>query len=174
MIGKRIGSILSGLAMILFAILVIAVDEGYYFVLLAYLCVLTGAGIRYIHYYFTMAKFMTGGRYVLYRGILMLDVAVFAGTLNDVPPIYIMVYLIGLLAFSGAVDIFRAFDSRRVHARWKMKLFRGVITLLLCILAVISLKETDAVTIIYCLSLISNGGMRIINALRPAEVFVIQ
>jgi uncharacterized membrane protein HdeD (DUF308 family) len=147
---------------------------GYSTVLLILSIILLAYGIRMILFYFTMARHMNGGRYMLYRGILFTDLALLTFSLQDVPVIYIMTYLIGLLGFSGAVDIFRAFDARKIQARWKGKLIRGVITLAFAIYAFLNLNTPQYCVFIYSASLFYNALMRLASAFRRTELITIQ
>ena len=48
-------------------------------------------------YYFTMAKYMVGGRMILYRGVVLFDFAILTGSITDVPRFYVIIYLAVLL-----------------------------------------------------------------------------
>jgi uncharacterized membrane protein HdeD (DUF308 family) len=147
---------------------------GYSTVLLILSIILLAYGIRMILFYFTMARHMNGGRYMLYRGILFTDLALLTFSRQDVPVIYIMTYLIGLLGFSGAVDIFRAFDARKIQARWKGKLIRGVITLAFAIYAFLNLNTPQYCVFIYSASLFYNALMRLASAFHRTELITTQ
>ena len=147
---------------------------GYSTVLLILSIILLAYGIRMILFYFTMARHMNGGRSMLYRGILFTDLALLTFSLQDVPVVYIMAYLIGLLGFSGAVDIFRAFDARKIHARWKGRLIRGIITLAFAIYAFLNLNTPQFCVYIYSASLFYNALMRLGSAFRRTELITIQ
>ncbi|MCR5338530.1 MAG: hypothetical protein K6E75_08225, partial [Lachnospiraceae bacterium] len=110
---QRAGQLIWGLCMIIISlILMIVPREGYYVVIGILSLVYTVKGINTIIYYFTMARFMVGGKNSLYMGIILLDFGVLTGTLNDVPHYYVLLYLIAIHAFSGVVEILRAFEAK--------------------------------------------------------------
>lgn len=199
---QRIKSILAAVALFLTGALLVAVNEFDFHALadiegmdpataelirttdfssLAYAIVLTilsvallVQGIRMIIFYFTMAKHMTGGRFILYRGILLTDLGLFTMSLQNVPVTYIMVYLIGLLAFSGAVDVFGAVDARKIHAHWKMRFIRGAVTIIFAVYALLNLNTPKYCVYIYSASLFYNALMYLISAFRRTELIMIQ
>lgn len=59
------------------------------------------AGIKDIVFYFRMARHMVGGKMILIQGVIILDFAIITGSFTNVPKIYILLYLIGIHAFSG-------------------------------------------------------------------------
>lgn len=131
-------------------------------------------GLRMIFFYFTMARHMTGGRSMLYRGVLYTDLAIMCLSIQSVPVTYIMAYLIGLLAFSGAVDVYGAFEAKRIHGYWKLKLIRGVVTLAFAIYAFLNLNTPEYCVYIYSASLIYNALMRIASVFRNNRIITIQ
>ena len=72
---KSLTTILSGIVMILVGILVIltAYQDGLKVVLVIIQFGMTVRGIRTLYYYLSMAKYMVGGRNVLYRSLILPD-----------------------------------------------------------------------------------------------------
>jgi uncharacterized membrane protein HdeD (DUF308 family) len=146
----------------------------YQIVLLILSVILLAYGIRQIHFYFSMARYMNGGRSSLYRGILFLDLALISFSFQSVPVTYIMAYLIGLMAFSGAIDVFGALDARKIHGHWKLKLLRGIVSIAFAFHAFLHLSTPRHCVYIYCLSLLYNALMHIISAFRRNDMIAIQ
>ena len=174
-IWHRIRNVLSGVALILISVaLFVGGEKAYPFVLGLYALTLELYGLRILVFYFKMARYMVGGKTMLYRGILLLDLGAFAGSLINVPQMYILLYLCGTLAFSGIVDVLRALESKRVGGSWRLKVSMGGFSILSALFCVIFLHSADMVVYIFCVSLIYSAIVRIINAFRPAPLIAIQ
>ncbi len=172
---QRIGNYLSAIFMILAAVLFIVNWETSYLNILSILIIaLNLRAFQMLWYYFSLARYMTGGRQILYRGLLYFDLGLFAFSLKNIPSVYVLIYLSALLGFSGFADVLGALDAKKIHGKWKLKLARGIGTILLMIAAFVFIDSQYSVVIIYSISLIYNAVMRIANVLRPQEVVVIQ
>ena len=164
-----------GVGLILISlILFLGGAEAYSVVLALYALMMELYGLRLLVYYFKMAKCMVGGKSMLYRGILMLDLGAFAGSLVSVPQIYILLYLCGTLAFSGIIDILRALESKRIGGSWRLKVSKGGFSILISLICVIFPRATDMVVYIFCIGLMYSAVVRIVNAFRPAPIISIQ
>ncbi|MCR5302006.1 MAG: hypothetical protein K6E49_06160 [Lachnospiraceae bacterium] len=173
---QRIRKILLGITMILAAILFMMVsDDDKYDVVIAVLALgLAVQGIKDIVFYFTMAKHMVGGKIILYQGVIVLDFALFTGSLANVPKVYILLYLVGIHAFSGVVETLRAMEARRtVEGPWKMKLVHGIVNFALALMCIIYIRHTNTAITIYCLGLIYSGVIHIISAFRRTAFILI-
>ena len=175
-IWQRIRNIISALFLILLGLLIILFGaDAYDLVLLAYSVVLLFYGIRCLNYYLGMSRYMTGGRSMLYRSIIFIDLGLFALSLTvDVPVTVVLIYLTGILAFSGLVDIFRAFEARKIQGHWKLRLLSGIVTVLFAAAALIYMRTPADVALIYGLSLFYNAFTRLINAFRRTQLIIIQ
>ena len=93
---QRIKKILFALLMIVVAVMLLALpdEDGLDVVLFILMLGFAIKGIKDIIFYFTMARHMVGGKMILFQGVVVLDFAMFTGSLTDVPRIYVMVYLI--------------------------------------------------------------------------------
>ena len=101
---QRIKCVVWALMMVLFGVILIFFpDEGLMVVATIFGVLLIIAGIRALGYYFQMARYMVGGRVVLFRGIILLDLGAFTMTLTDIPRMSLVLYLLGshALAFCG-------------------------------------------------------------------------
>lgn len=173
---QRIGNILSGLLMILGAWLILALPEyGYLIIVLILGIMFTILGIRYLVYFFTMARFMVGGQLILIYGLLATDFGLFSGTLAAVPKMYIMIYLVATFAVAGAVSLLRGFEAKRYNApAWKGKMVYGIINIAAAILSLIFIRSAVALSIIYGIGLIYSGITRIVLAFRKTAIVYIQ
>ena len=172
---QKFTSILTAVLMALFALLILVIGEDAYLaVILALAVVLVVYSVRMLIYYFKMARYMVGGKEILIRGILFLDLSLFIFSLSTVPTTYVMLYMVGMLAFSGAVDIMNAMDSKKMQGQWKLQIVRGAICVIGAIVCIVKMNTPDMVVTIFCFMLFYNAVMRIINALRPSEIIAIQ
>ncbi len=150
-------------------------DDGYMFIIALISIYFTVKGIGTLYYYFTMARFMVGGRSSLYTGIIMFDLGMLTGSLTDVPHYYILVYLIALHAFNGAVEILRVQEARRSGATsWKLKMTHGIVDIIMALICVIFLKRLNVAVIVYSTGLVYSAIMRIASACRRTKFIYIQ
>ena len=139
------------------------------------LCVsLFAYGIRTLWYYFTMARHMVGGRLHLYLGVIVIDLGLVTLALSNIPQMYIMLYLLILYVFSGAVSILRALESKKNGAHWKWKLTYGIINLLIAAACGVFIRSGQVMVYIYCIGLVYSAVTRIIGAFRRTAVVYIQ
>lgn len=174
---QRITGVIIGLLMMAVAVtfLMYPGDGAYFFVIAILSLGLAIKGINDIIFYFTMARHMAGGKMILFQGVIILDFAFLTGSLSDVPKIYILLYLIVIHAFSGAVEVLRAMEARRtVSGPWKMKFFHGVINFLLALSCLIFIRKTNTALIIYSVGLFYSAVMRILNAFRKTTFILIE
>ena len=94
------------------------------------------SGVQTLLYYVSMARHMVGGRMQLYQGVILLDMGMFTLSLVDEPRLYIILYLLGIHAFAGLVDILRGLEARRNGGpNWRWKTAYGGINLAIGVLA---------------------------------------
>ena len=172
---QRVKEIVFGLIMIFLAYVMICFPkEGYEFIIFIFAVYFTAAGIRTIIYYVTMARYMVGGRSSLYNGVILLDLGLLTLELTNVPHYYVLVYLIAIHAFSGAVEVLRALEAKRFGGSWKLKIGHGVVNIILALICVVFIKYTDLAVVIYCIGLIYSSLLRIISACRRTKFVYIQ
>ena len=110
---QRAKKILAGLLLLLCSgLMVYDPENGLYIVALILSGSLILYGVRCLSLYIFMARHMVGGKAILYRGIIILDLGVFTLSMVDDPKLYIIFYLLGFHAFAGVLDILRALDLR--------------------------------------------------------------
>ncbi len=150
-------------------------DEAYMAVVSILSIGLAVTGIKDIVYYYTMAKHMVGGKIILIQGVIILDFAIVTGSLTNVPKIFILMYLIGIHAFSGVVEILRAMEAKRVvEGPWKMKFSHGVVNLVLAIACLIFIRQPNTALIIYSIGLMYSAAVRLFSAFEKTTFVVIR
>ena len=174
---QRIRKILFALCMIAVALVLIfnPSDIAYMIILLIMSVALAISGIKDIIFYFTMARHMIGGKMILVQGVIVLDFALLTASLSDVPTIYILLYLIGIHAFSGVVEVMRAMESKKsVEGPWKLKFSHGIINFALAIACLIFIRHSETALIIYSIGLIYSAIVRIFSAFRKTAFILIE
>ncbi len=174
---QRAKEIAIGVFLILISALIIASpkDDGYELIIFIFGVYFTIKGLSSLFFFATMARHMVGGRTSLYNGVIMLNLGLLTITLTDVSHYYIMLYLIVIHLFSGAVDVLRAMEARRVGAgAWKMKLSHGMINISMALICIIFIKHSGLAIIVYCVGLIYSSVLRIVSACRKTKMVYIQ
>ena len=173
---QRLNSLITGILMILFCILLVLDPKNNYVLIVAALSIVMMFGaIKMLWYYFTTAKLMVGGRKILYQGIVYLDLAIFTLSLSDVPMIYVILYLIAINAFAGVVDMGLAINAKKSNSpSWKLKFSAGVVELGMAVLCMIFIRSTNIVVWVYAAGVAYAGLVRIIDAFRKTDVVYIQ
>lgn len=173
---QRIRDVLIGLVMLAVAItFLVYPSEDVYTIIVGILAIgLAIAGIRNIIFYFRMARHMIGGKMILIQGAIIFDFAILTGALASVPKIYILLYLFGIHAFSGAVEILRAMEAKgSVGGPWKLKFSHGLVNIALAVACLIYIRNANTAIMIYSIGLIYSAIMRIVNAFRRTSFILI-
>lgn len=133
------------------------------------------SGLRMVIYYASMARYMVGGKIILYIGVILFDFGLFSFGFADVPRQYIMLYLMLGHIFYGLVEILRAMEIRkRKLGSWRFKLLIGLGNLALGVLCLIQINSSIMTVYIYCMGLLWSALGRIISAFRPATVVYVE
>ena len=152
---QRVKSFLAGVALLLLILILIAVPEsGLSIVALILSLSLVFYGFRMLWYYAKMVS------------------------LIRISTVWIMIYLMGVFAFSGAIDILRALEAKKNGApSWKLKFISGCIsvaaTIALFIIGII-FREQTILVYGYCINLGYAAVMRFVNAFRRTAIVYIQ
>jgi len=172
---QRLKNIVLGLIMILIGVVMIWFpEEGYVFVTLILSFSLILSGLRSLAYYLLMARHMVGGKSILVRGIILLDLGLFTLTLTDIPKIYVILYLLGCHIFAGMVDIMRAVEAKRYKARlWRYNLAYGIANLSVAVSCLACIRSTGMLVVIYCTGMIYSACVRIVSAFRRTAIVYI-
>lgn len=173
---RRILRFLFGVISILTGLLIALFPElGYYMILLILSFGLAGTGIGTLIYYATMARYMIGGKLLLYQGVILLDLGVLAMSLYNVPRIYFFTYLVVLHLFYGVIDILRVRENRKLGSRsWKLVFTQGFFNLLIPVICIIFVGSPDIAVIIYGIGLIISGAGRLASAFRRTAFVYVQ
>ena len=177
--GKRVLTVLNGLLMIAFAFTLILIPTKY---MLNIVLGTIGIGISLkgfglLWYYINMARFTVGGKSVLFKAIIYLDIGVLTSSLVDSPGASVVIYLAVINGFSGAVGILRALEAKGIGASWKMTFAHGVVNILFAVAVVVFgfvMKMPEQAAYIYVISLLYSAVMTIASAFKQTAIVYIQ
>lgn len=170
---QRIKKFLSGLVMLLGSlVLVVDPENGYYVIAFLLSISLLMSGLKALFFYFTLARNMVGGKSILYRALVMTDLGLFTITTITIPKIYLICYLLISHAFSGAVDMMKAVEDKKLHAPWRMSFVYGLGNLLIAVAAFTCVlnNSTALVVDIYCIGLAYSGIMQMAASFRKTAI----
>lgn len=160
---------------ILGIIMLIMPDYGTRVVLLLIGLYLIIVGYKNIWYYVAMARFMVDGRMVLIQGVIMIDFGFLAGSLTDVPRIYIIIYLMIMHAFSGLLEFLRALEEKKYGSKsWRLKLCHGIVNLTIVVLCIVFIQNNSTTIIIFASGIIYSAIIRIITGFRKSSFLYVQ
>ena len=175
---QRIRDILFSVLILLFAAAIMLVpDESYESVAAIVGLLLLVYGFRLLMYYFRMARHMVDGKTILYEAIIVLDLALFTGSLATMDSFIILFYLFGIYAFAGFIGVLRAFESKRIGGAWKSKLITGIVSVsfaLVMLVAGVVLGNKNILVYGFSLSLVYTAAARAVNALKKTAIVYIQ
>lgn len=175
---QRIKDILFGVLLLIIAASVIAVpEEGYYIIALVIGGLLLLYGVRLLWFYVTMSRFMVGGRSILVKAILVLDLGLFTFMIAGMKSVVIIIFLLGVYAISGVIDVLRAMEIKKNGGTgWKGKLIEGaVIVLLALILIVLAVFKGQSDYLVYGfgIGLVYSAVLKILDAFRKNTLIFI-
>ena len=173
---QRVRNVIVGLVSILLGVILILFPEYGFDVILLILSIgLFVLGIKEIIYYFSMAMHMVGGKRSLYKGVIVLEVALFTLSMYEIPNIFILLYLVAIHAFSGGVEVMRAMEAKKNGtSSYKLKLSHGIIDLLMALCCLVFIKYGNIAVYIYSAGLIYSAVIKIITAFKRTAVVYIQ
>ena len=129
-------------------------------------------GLRKVFYFFSMGIHMIGGKIILYEGIIFVDIGLFTLTLNSLPKQMVMIYLLLYYVIEGAIETFRAVESRKVESKyWKGKLVNGILYFADAITCLVYINSFEMMSIILCVGIIYSAIAQVVLAFRR-ETFV--
>jgi len=174
-ISTRIKNFIFGIVMLLCAVTLLYDHTLGYKIIIAILSLsFLIYGIRRLYYYLTMARYMVGGMAVLIKAVIILNLAFFVLKMSDIPKIYIMVYLVAGLMFTGVVDILRALEAKKHGStKWKLKFSQGILTMLISVTALFFIESSSIIIYIFCIGLISSAITRLTEAFRKTAIIYI-
>lgn len=176
---QRVRSFFTGIIFLIFSLLLLFLPKDSYgtiTLIIAYILLFYGA--RQLIYYLRMARHMVGGKTILYEAIIILDLGLFTYSLYDDKSITILIFLMIIYAFTGFVDILRAFEEKNNGSRrWIRKLITGsamVIFAVALVVLTLVMKNTLILKYGFCLSGIYTGCRRIASAFKKTAIVYIQ
>ena len=172
---RKITSIVWALIVVFLAYCMIAVPEfGHVVIVFVIAFGLIVKGVKYLVFYFKIAKHMVGGKAIFYYGVLYLNLGFFTATLFDIPQIYIMIYLLGMYVFFGFISIMRAFEMKKMDSHWKLKFCEGLGYVVVAVVGIVFIQSMLVASIIYCVGLFYSAVMGIISSFRQTSIVYIQ
>ena len=173
---RRVFNVLTGLFTILFGLFMFSGQDRAYTAMLFFLeFALIIRGVRLLVYYNSMARHMVGGKIILYEGIFFLDLGLLFVSIDDLPWMYVMLYLVIGLAISGVVDLLRANEIRLLESgHWKYHAFTGIVKILATVISFASFKYPFILVGVYSFGVVHSGAAKIISAVRPGAIVYIE
>ena len=166
--------ILIALSLVLLVILLVSLGEqGPMFVALVFGLSTLIFGIRSLVAYFMKYRYMVGGRSQLYIGIIGMDLGLLITGAARGSTFLILLYLLGIRAVTGGIDIARALESKKHEAPWVVKLVSGIISLATVVIGLIFFTNPETVVDIYAIGLIVSAAEHLITAFRRSKVVTI-
>ena len=173
---SRIKNIIIGMVVIAMSVfMLVNPSTGYYMATLILGVALLVDGIKQFIYFFSMGIHMIGGKMILYRSLITMDLSFFILSIKGIGQRYMMVYFIIYYLFAGTIIIFRAYESRKAEAGfWKWKLMNGIIKVAVAIMCIIFINSEDVMLYLMCFGLIISAVTRIGMALKKTAIIYIQ
>ena len=173
---NRIKNIAAGIGIIILSIFMFAFpDTGYYMATIIFGAVLLIDGIKQMIYFLSMGIHMIGGKMILYRALITMDLSFFLLSIRSIGQRYLMVYFIIYYFFVGMITIFRAYEARKIKAElWKWKLMNGIIKVIISIACIVNITSEDMMLFLVCFGLIVSALTRIGMALKKTAIIFIQ
>ena len=173
---SRMKNIAAGLAIMSMSIFMLAFpDTGYYLATIILGVVLLVNGIKQLLYFLSMGIHMVGGKMILYRALITLDLSFFILSIRGIGQRYMMVYFIVYYLFVGMITIFSAFESRKLEAAfWKWKLMNGILKVTIAMICIVNNNSEDMMLYVMCFGLIVSAMTRIAMAFKKTAIIYIQ
>ena len=135
-------------------------------------------GARTLLYYLTMARHMVGGRSILYIGIIVFDLGIFIFSAVEDPKLFVVIYLLGIHAFSGVMSVMRALEARRFASpSWKWILIDGAANTAVAVLAVIAglfLRSEADLAFLFAACLLYSACVQLSTVFQKTAIIYIQ
>jgi len=172
---QRIKEVLIGLLAMLgaFALLVYS-DRALAIILVGMILACLFTGIKSLVYFITMARYSIGSDFILYKSMILMNLAIIGFGLTNMPGFVVLLYLIGINFFNGAVCIMRALEMKKLGSRWRLKLSAGIVDCLMSLICICFMNTPTVLVMVYATGVIYSAVLRIINALRRTAIVYIQ
>ena len=171
----RVRTVLAGLVMIGFCAALLTLKEEAFALIVLVVCVsLLIKGVHSLIYYATMARHMVGGRLQFYKGLFMLDIGLTFLMMEDIPGVYIMLYLMIGNVIAGIIDVMRALEAKKLKSgSWKLNMAGGIINIVSGVACAACLGKTEILVYIYMAGLFYTACIRILSAFRRTAIIYI-
>ena len=172
---QRFKTIFSGLVRILLAVLLLwSPEDGYETIVFVLALSLILSGVRSLVYYFSMARHMVGGRIQLFKGLILLDFGLVTASAASVPRLYVVLYLLIIHAFTGALSVMGALEARKMESgSWRLTIAAGIADILVAFGCLFSFRSVRLLIFIYAAGLIYAAVLQIASAVRKTAVVYI-
>ncbi|MBQ6456142.1 MAG: DUF308 domain-containing protein [Mogibacterium sp.] len=176
----RVTRVFTGIIIMLFAVILFIMppEDGIRAIAGIMSLMFTIRGIQTLFYYVSMARSMVGGKFMLYRGIIYLDIGIFTTSMTNTQPIYVILYLAAVHTFSGVINLLRIKESRSVGSKgWRMHALLGITNFILAWILIAGgfiTHSLNTILYIYAGGLVYTAVMRIISAFRRTAIVYIQ
>ncbi|MBO7451593.1 MAG: DUF308 domain-containing protein [Clostridiales bacterium] len=173
---KRILTVFSGFLLIVFALTILFIPEdAFWLASFVIAFILLVKGIIHIFYYLSMAHHMVGGKIILFYGIFMFDLGVFAVSISDKSRWIIIIYLIAGHLIAGGIETVKAIRSMKEgHTNWKFDITRGIINILIAGVCILCIDSANMLILIFSVSMIYIAIVEIVSAFKKTAVVYIQ
>ena len=173
---QRIRAFLSGLVTLACGVAVVyRPDVGIAIIVIIIVITTIVRGLQSQIYYATMARHMVGGKIQLYKGVILLDVGMFFITLDNIPRMYLVIYLLIAHLITGGIEILSATEAKRMESgTWRLNLASGLIIAISGVACIFCLGRPNILVYIYASGLFYSGGLRILSAFRRSAIVYIQ
>ena len=173
---KKIVEIISSVGILFLALILLMGQNDALEIAAGILCLtMLVVGIRYMVIYFTMARYMVDGRKLFYYGLIILDMSFLCGVVLDRSHRLLLLYLVGMHAFYGVVQLLRALEEKKYDtSAWKFKLLTALINLGISVACIFFIRQESTMAMIFGGGLIYTAVVKFITAFRKEENYVIQ
>lgn len=172
---QRVKEILKGIVILLCSYLMVRLPTYGFYIIALILCVtMLVRGLSSLIYYITMARHMVGGKLQLYKGIIMIDIGLFFLNVDNMPELFLVIYLLISNLISGVIDVMRAMEARRLESgSWKLNMATGLISMISGLACAFCLGRQNVLVYIYAAGLFYTGCLHIAAAFRRSAIVYI-
>ena len=160
------------------AILFLLGSDGFKFIMDVISITFIISGLNQIIFYFRLARHMIGGKAVLIKGLITLDIGALTVSMLDSTELLIISYILGCHLISGVIDVLKTNEARQLKSpHWKLDFTVGVGNILMaiiCFICAIGVGSIILVIYLYAFVLVYSAINRIASAFRRTEIVYIQ
>ena len=131
-------------------------------------------GFKQLFYFISMGIHMVGGRIILYRALITLDIGFFTLSIQGAGQPYILSYFTIYYFFAGIISSFRALESHKLEAgSWRLKLLHGLFDIVIAAVCLLNHNSEGVMLDVLCFALIVSGATRMMVAFKKTELIYI-